>query len=495
MHFPRYRPSRQLVRLICLMFLISCIFPSSLTAQIQLPEIGDPAGNLITPIEEARLGKAFMRSIRSSMTIIPDPLLTAYIQMLGAKLTSNRHAFGMGFNFFLIKDPQINAFAGPGGNIGVYTGLITTTESESELASVIAHEVAHVTQRHLVRTYDAVRSMSVPAAAVAIAAIIIGIAAKSPDAVAAATTGIQAGLLQRQINFTRAHEEEADRIGIQILAEAGFDPRAMPTFFSRMGKTSRLYDNGKLPEFLRTHPVTSNRMADAYGRTDRFPYRQRADSLDYHLIRATLRADEFTSAQQGVAFFRTSLNEGRYRNEAAQRYGYVLALTANREYPKAFRELAKLLQKRPEQIEFIVARANLERLSGHPTKGLTILKEGLTLYPGNYPLTIYYAQALLAQGEATKAIQLLEQQLPGRPAEPTLYRLLAQASGNAGKKTDGRRYLAEYHYTTGDLKSATRQLEMALDDRNLEYYQSAKLAARLKEIRQELSTIEGHKAK
>lgn len=475
----------------CLCLLLIAPVPATRAAEnLALPDIGNPSGNILTPAEEQRLGNAFMRSIRNSMPVIQDPLLTAYIQSLGEQLTSANEDAAGNFAFFLINSPQINAFAGPGGYIGVYSGLITTTESESELASVLAHEVAHISQKHLVRTFDAVNQMTLPAAAVAIAAVVIGAATNNPDVAVAAATGVQAGMMQREINFTRSHEEEADSIGIKTLAAAGFDPTAMPVFFSRMGKASRLYDNGKLPEFLRTHPVTSNRIADAYGRADNFPYKQRRDSLSYHLARERLRVMAFKEAGEGIAFYSKALADGRYRNEQAHKYGYALSLIANREYKAARQFITELLSSEPNQIEYIVARAELEKLSGQPEQGIEVLRQGLNEHPGNYPLSIYYAQAQLDQGKPSQAKQILDQQLSGRPDDILLYKLLAQASGDAGNKTQGHQYLAEYYYHTGDLNSSVIQLEIALKDRNLNYYESARMAARLKEIRTEKQDLD-----
>jgi predicted Zn-dependent protease len=485
--------TRRLLQRLSLRILLLCFLLPTTTTQAQeiaLPDIGNPSGNILSPAEEERLGRAFMRSIRRTMPVIQDPLLTAYIQSLGDQLVNaNTNATGS-FEFFLINSPQINAFAGPGGNIGVYSGLITTTESESELASVIAHEVAHVTQKHLVRTYDAVKSMSLPAAAVAIAAVVIGAATNTPDLAVAAAAGVQAGMIQREINFTRSHEEEADSIGIKTLAEAGFDPTSMPVFFSRMGKASRLYDNGTLPEFLRTHPVTTNRIADAYGRADAFPYKQRIDSLGYHLARERLRVLAFSDAREGIEFYSKTLRDGRHRNEESHQYGYILSLIGNRQYPEARAILEKLITKKPYQSEYIAAKADLEKKDGNPEQGLKTLAQGLKEHPGNYPLSIYYAQALLDIGKPEAVKPLLEKILMGRPDDALTYKLLAQASGDAGNKTQGHQYLSEYYYHIGALKEALMQLEIAFKDRNLSYYESAKMAARMKEIRQEKSDLE-----
>ncbi|OOZ37488.1 M48 family metalloprotease [Solemya velesiana gill symbiont] len=480
---------RRLVALICTLFFYASILSPTHAHEQTLPEIGAPSGSVLTPSEEQKLGQAFMRSIRKTMDLLDDPLANSYIQSLGNRLAQQTGSTAGSYNFFIVDNPQVNAFAGPAGNIGVYTGLITTTESESELASVMAHEIAHVSQNHLVRTYDAVSRMSVPAAAMILAAIVIGAAANNPDAAVAAATGIQAGMVQRQINFTRNHEEEADNIGIQILAAADFDPRSMPVFFDRMGQATRLYDTGQLPEFLRTHPVTSNRIADAHGRADQYRYRQRPDSLEYHLLRAQLKASEFTQDKNAVQFFGSSLRDGRYRNEEGQRYGYMLSLIAAREMDRAREQLNILLKQRPQQIHYIVADALLLKKTGQPDQGIAALIDGLTLYPGNYPLTIYLAQSLLEAGRPAEAIPVLEKQVAGHPDDSSLYKLLAQAAGDSGDTTLGRQYLAEYHYHSGNLEPAMQQLQLALSDRKLDYYRSAKMAARLKLIRQELADL------
>ena len=478
--------SRKLCSALALLLFLTSIASSIQASEIHLPDMGDSSGSLITPVEEQRLGQAFMRSIRGSMEVINDPLLTNYIESLGNRLVYGSAEANQPFTFFLVNDPQVNAFAGPGGYIGVYTGLITTTQSESELASVIAHEIAHVTQKHLVRTFDAVNRLSLPAAALMLAALVVGAAAKSPDAAVAAATGIQAGMLQRQINFTRAHEEEADRIGIQILADADFDSRAMPVFFSRLGKANQIYDSGKIPEFLRTHPVTTNRIADAFARAEDYPYRQRLDSLEYHLMRSKLRVDAIASPKDAVTEFQKALDDGRYRNEEGQRYGLVLALMANQQYKQAEKELEILLAQRPDQIDYLVTKAMLLQKLDKSVEALALMKESLKQNPGNYPLSIYYAEALVNSKQAGDAIQVLENQLEGRPGDVSLYQLLAHAAGEAGQVSLGHEYLAEYYYHSGNLQSAQQQLEIALNTKGLDYYQSAKMAARLKQIRQEV---------
>ncbi len=486
-------PSRRSTRWVVALFFWSLCLPYGYAGDIQLPEIGDPSGNLLSPTEERRLGQAFMRSIRASQPVIDDPLMNSYIQNLGNRLASHSGAAGRSFHFFLIDAPQVNAFAGPGGYIGIYTGLITTTQSESELASVVAHEIAHVTQNHLLRSFDAAQRMSLPMAALAIAALVLGAATDNAAAGVAAATGVQAGMAQRQINFTRANEEEADSFGIDTLAKADYDPQAMPVFFERMGQATRLYDSGKIPEFLRTHPVTSNRIADARGRAGSYRYRQHPDSLHYHLLRTTLRGREFSSPKQAVTFFRGTLSSGRYRNEEGERYGYVQALMRDEQYDKASQELQKLLKKRPEEIAYLVLQSKLLEKSDHRDEALKVLEDGLTLYPGNYPLSIYYAQSLVNNGEARKALEILQQQLQGRPNDQQLYLLAARAAGDLGQTTLGHQYMANHYYLTGALEPAIRQLQIALRDDSIDYYKSAKLTAQLRALEDELAELKRRK--
>ena len=485
----RRKPRVNLIRLVLFLFVQSLLTPSGYADSFALPEIGDPSGNLLSHSGEVRLGKAFIRSVRSSQPVNADPLLNDYIQSLGDRLAKNSDNPGRVFHFFLLDDAQVNAFAGPGGYIGVNTGLITTTESESELASVLSHEIAHITQNHLVRTFDALQRLSLPAAAIALTALLIGAATKQADAGLAIATGVQAGMAQSQINFTRAHEEEADSLGIQILAKAGFDPQAMPTFFDRMGQATRLYSSGELPELLRTHPVTSNRIADARGRAGDYPYRQSPDSLEYHLIRSALKYAQFNSSREAVTYFRENLINNRYRSEEGTRYGYTLALIADRQFKEARKQLDLLLRKRPEQIAYIDAEALLLEKTGKRREAQQVIQDALELYPGNLVLSMRNAILLLDIGSAQQALTLLETQLQGRPEDERLYHLAARAAGDAGKTSLAHQYMAEYYYLSGELESAVQQLQIALQDKSIDYYRSARLTARLRMLEDESNEL------
>jgi predicted Zn-dependent protease len=249
--------------------------------EINLPNIGDPSGSTISPEQERQLGENLMRWLRQNNLVVEDPIIQDYIETLGYKLVSNSDHQDQKFTFFVIADPTLNAFAAPGGFIGVNSGLIQAAQSESELAAVLAHEVAHITQRHMARSFDAAKKQNLTTAAAILAAILLG--QNSSDLAKAAITAGMAANTQMKINFTRSNEQEADRLGIQALVNAGYNPESMALFFERMEKAARLY-GPQLPEFLSTHPVSVSRIADARNRARQFKNTRVAENLNYHLI-------------------------------------------------------------------------------------------------------------------------------------------------------------------------------------------------------------------
>lgn len=446
----------------------------------ELPELGSSAAGLMTPKRERQLGKAFMRSIRRSQQVMDDPMLTDYIQALGRKLVKDSGLEGTPFSFFLVDEPQINAFAGPGGYIGIYTGLILTTHSESELASVLAHEMAHVTQQHLLRAWETASNMALPNAAVLLAAVLLG-AAVGGDAGLAAALGGQAALLQQQINFTRSNEKEADRVGIEILAKAGYEPLAMPTFFSRMSQANRVYASS-LPEFLMTHPVTTSRTADALGRAEQFPYRQAPLSLRYQMVRANLTQRRIEHADDAISELTLMLEDGRYRNRIALEYGIALAKLRAGRHAAARSDLARLNREQPDSVELAVALAKAEAADGDSRSALQRLDRALAVQPSSYALAFTYAEIALQAGDAASVASRLGLFRQFHADEPRVYKLLSEAEGKLGREAAGHEYLAEYYYLSGDLARAVRQLKIALELPEIAFYDASRLESRLTEI-------------
>lgn len=463
--------------------------PGQAASAPELPDFGDSAGNILSPVAERRLGQAFMRSIRASEKVLEDPLLDDYLNDLGQRLTRHTALGEDSFHFFLVDDPSVNAFAGPGGYIGVNTGLILTTESESELAAVLAHEIAHVTQKHLARSWQAASDMSIPQAAVLIAAAVLG-ATVSPDAGLAAMMGGQAAMLQRQIDFTRANEHEADRIGITLLADAGFEPRAMASFFTRMGRANR--DQViRLPEFLRTHPVTTTRIAEALDRAGEHGYRQPADDLRYQLLRERLRSSHQDRLTPVASDLERALAEGRYRNRDAARYGLALALMAEQKRQAGLDMLRTLHQEHPAVPEYAVAAAQAAATMGNYKQALAFLTQTEAHLPNNVPLALTRCKLLLDSGQPDQAVPLVSALLERRPQDPQVHALAAQALRQTGNVLASHEHLATHYYLRGDTQAAIQQLEIALRQKGVNFYDASRLEARLENYREELLAVDG----
>jgi predicted Zn-dependent protease len=453
------------------------------THPLDLPDFGSSADAVMTSGEERRLGEAFMQSVRKALPIDADPLLNDYITSLGNELVAAGGTGAGSYTFFLIDEPVINAFAGPGGYVGVYAGLVLAAQSEGELAAVMAHEIAHVTQRHLMRSFENQGQYTLPTLALLIGAAILG-AQVSGDVAAAAVTGIQAASIQQQINFTRDNEKEADRVGIVTLAKSGYDPFAMAGFFERLSKESRTQQNDA-PEFLRTHPVNTNRIADAVGRAETYGHRQRPDSLRFHLTRADLRQRAFRRADQSVDFFRKTLAEGRFANETAEHYGLALALERAGNLGEANAEVKALRAKQPYQAEFVILDARLQRRRGDMEGAIANLRQALSLSPTSVPLNMAQAENLMAAGRPDQALRALRTVASQRPKDPDLYKLLSDAAGRAGDKGEVHLYRAEYLYLSGDLDLAVKQLENGLRTPGVSYQNAARIQARLETLKEE----------
>jgi beta-barrel assembly-enhancing protease len=450
-----------------------------------LPDMGDASGAYLDAGLEKKLGSAFMRYVHASSDVLDDPLLSSYLQDLGAKLSRHSEAAGRSFNFFFVNNPAINAFAGPGGNIGIHTGLVLESQTESELAAVVAHEIAHVSQRHLARMIQAADQMALPAAGLLLAAILLG-ATGAGSAAAAALVGGQAALLQKQINFTRANEREADNIGMKTLSRSQFDPSAMGVFFQRMGHANTISGALTVPEFLQTHPVTSDRIADSLARAEKYAYRQAREDIRYHFTKATLRAQQFGSARSAMRHFESTLRDGRYRNEDAERYGYVQALIRGKEYAKAQQQLAKVLEHYPTHSFPLVTKARLAIAQGNNGSAVSIARSALKNTPNDYYLTLATADIMLKAHQPQQAYSLVKKLSRSHPDDDYVMRLLSRAAAGSGKRAESHAALAEYHYLRGESDVAVQQLQIALRTPGLSFHEQSKLEARSKEIDDEL---------
>ena len=458
----------------------------ALTASaIELPDIGDSSGATISPEKERRLGAAFFRSLQGHGAILEDLETQDYLQSIGRKLVLNSDGAGQEFTFFPIAATDINAFAAPGGYIGVNAGLILNTQSESELAGVLAHEISHVTQRHMARSFERAGQLSLPIAVATIAALLLGVA--NPDAGLAAFTAVSAGSAQTQINFTRANEQEADRVGMALLSRAEFDPEGMPLFFERLHIANRLTDPKFLPEFLRSHPVTTSRIADSKNRLAQYPPRDHKNTDAYLLTMARIAVVAAKSPRLAVKIFKTALSEGnRKDDQLPTHYGYALALIGVGKYGKAREELDLLLKSDDENVSYLLALADLETKAGNHKKGFRIYNRLNKLYPGYRPIVMNYTKALLQVDKTREAKALLLDYGIKHGSDRIYYELLAEAEGRDGSKIEAHLALAEFHYLSGETELAHNQLKIAQRSGHLDYYHKQRLLARLEQIEKEL---------
>ncbi|MGD9788411.1 MAG: M48 family metalloprotease [Sulfuricellaceae bacterium] len=461
-------------------FLILLLLCFPFATADDLPNLGDVSQSAMSPLEESKLGEQIMLDIHQDPTFFDDPEVTEYLNSLGYRLVSASPDNTLDFHFFTIRDNTLNAFALPGGYIGVHTGLIIAAQSESELASVLAHEIGHVVQHHLARMLARQQQNTLPTLAALAVAVLA--ARSNPQVSQAAMATAQAASVQTQLDFTREHEREADRVGLQILSKAGFDTRAIPAFFERLQRASRLYENNA-PAYLRTHPLTSERIADIENRVAEMPYKQVRDSLDFQLVRAKLRA-LLSSPAQAVKEFESNLQDKRYASEAAQHYGLALALMRAKAFDRAETEIAALRKITPPNAIVDTLSADLKMAQGKTDAAIAQYRSSLRLYPNHRALVYGLGNALLETGRLAEAEKFVRSRLNGNFSQDSrLYELQAKIYAAEGKPMLSHQSQAEAYVRLGNLTAAIEQLQIALKYGSGDFYQQSIVEARLKELR------------
>jgi len=473
---------RTLVLVLCL-----CVLPRAFAQFVQqqqnLPDLGEGAGAILPPLIERKIGEGIMREIRTrEPAYLDDPELSDYLNQLGSRLVAAVPGARQDFEFFAVRDPSINAFAMPGGFVGVHTGLLTAAESESEVASVLGHEIAHVTQRHIARQLGQQQQMQLPGLIALAAALLLG--RSRPDLAQGAIMAAQGAVISTQLSYTRDFEREADRIGFQTIDKAGFDVRAMASFFEKMQRNTRVMDDGSVPGYLRSHPVTTERIADVQARAANLPYRQHPDSLDFHLVRAKLRA-EALEPREAVIEFTAAVGDLRYANETAARYGLAIALLSAKRPADAQAELNRLGERVKESSMFTTLAARIRLAQGDGAGALAILKQGFARWPERRSVILTYADLLAAQGKSAEALAVLEPQLRLYPRDERLHEREAQAFAALGKRMRQHQAQAEVYALRGSLPAAIEQLQLAHAAGDGNFYELSAVEARLKELRAE----------
>jgi predicted Zn-dependent protease len=470
--------------------LIMAISLSSIaqTGRVNLPELGNSASNMLSNSEEREYAEGLIRQMRAYELLNEDPLINDFFSNMGYKLAANSDQPGAAFTFVVLDQPVINAFAAPGGVIALYSGLILLAETQDEVAGVLSHEIAHITQLHMYRAFEKAKTMNVLSMLAMLGLILAS--GGNGEVIQGAIMGSQAMAAQAQINFTRHNEVEADRVGIRTLSAAGYDPQGMADFFEKMGQTSRSNGEGP-PEFLRTHPVSVNRVAEAKSRIQNLPPVEAGEGRQFYIVQARLRALLENDPKKAIDHFNNELkkplSDARINGNL---YGLAIATQRNAQFEEAEAILSDLLEKQPSQLAFQLQMANLHRKKGQPQQAIDSLAELYHTFPGNQAIALEYGKALLDMSDpksAETASEVLKQQLVRRKNDPALYALYARAANLAGDEIRSTEAIAESYYQRGGTEEAITQLESLERRSDLDYYQRARVSARLMELRIEVS--------
>lgn len=504
--------------------LTTCVIAASVNLaaardDVRLPDIGSSAAAIMSQSEQDNYGASVLHELRSYGLVLDDPLLNDYLYGLGHRLAAASNRSDLNFTFFIVRDNEINAFAVPGGYIAVNAGLINVMQREDELAGVVGHEIAHVTQQHLLRAYEDMKKASLPIALAMLGAM-IATAGRTDDAAQAALISGTALIQQKQIDFTRSDETEADRFGIQTLAKAGFDPHAMANAFTALSRVMRV--NGiDVPEFLRTHPVDVNRIADAKARADALDNtaRDRREQFSamntstpttggllgswkapdmpvavdgrarseayYQLMRERSRVLAAASAQEMAAYYRENFKDDTTFDTPATRYGYALALMRADQASKARDELMKLAEAEPAQPIFQLGLAQAMERNGERVVAEKRFETLQQNYPGNRVYALALADALIARGEkpaAQRAQVLLRPLLERFGNDPDLQKSFARACELSGDKVRAAEAYADVAFLNGRAEDALGQLKALTEKSELDYYQRARIDARIAQL-------------
>lgn len=453
----------------------------------ELPDMGSPEAAIISHSDERQLGYMIVQQLRDQNALIDDPEINEYVNAVGDRLAAQSPDGAQGFQFFVVKDSVINAFAVPGGFVFINYGLILATNSESELASVLGHEIAHVTQHHIARAIRAQSQQSMTTMAAMLAAILLGALGGGHGGGQVIEGGIAAaqGLAaQQQINFTRGEEEEADRVGIGYLAGAGFDTNAMGDFFEVLSRQEGLAAT-YIPQMLIDHPVTTDRIAEARSRAAQFPPRKAKDSLSYALVRERVRVLTAPGDTDIEKVYAARLARGQ--NDMATRYGEALSLMADNRPVEAERILFQLTKEHEGVTMLHSALGQAEVKAGQTNDALGTFKRAVKLFPRNVPITVRYAESLVQAGNAKEAHAVLLDLFNNVPPTPEQIRLTANTASAAGDTGDAYYYMGEYQIAGGNLQLAAMQYQLALASPNLTQIQRQRYQARLDEVREYLA--------
>ena len=462
---------------------LACLFATPAMTN-ELPSLGDSSSGIVSPEQEHQLGRAWLSLLRGQVRQMSDPLMKDYLERSVYRLAETSQLEDRRLEFVLLESPQLNAFAAPGGIIGVNGGLFIHAQTEAEYASVLAHELAHLSQRHFARGLEAQQRMQLPVMAALLAGVVAA-AAGAGDAGIAAIVSSQAAAIQAQRRFSRQNEQEADRIGLINLERAGYDPRAMPDMFGRLMRQYR-YDQ-KPPEFLLTHPVSESRIADTRNRAEQYPNGGVQDSLRYQLMRARIQLKFESTPGLSVKRFRAMLSDDPSLDAA--RYGLALAQIAGGQLDEAATNLQPLLEKEPDDATYNLAQVELDITANRLQAAQQRVERLLQLYPGSYPVRQANIDLLTKQNRLDQAERELDRLIEVRRNDPDIWYQVSEIRGLTKNIVGLHQARAEFFALVGDYDQAIEQLDFA-KRRSSNFQIAARIDARQKALIDEKRMID-----
>lgn len=492
--------TRELNKALVLVALMAALFSVIVHAQVsvqnlptsgvdgnrnQLPEIGVVASDALTIDKEKLIGDAIMRQLRGQAPLVLDPVLQEYVQGIGNRLVIQADNTKFPFTFFMINNPVINAFAFYGGHIGIHTGLIAQASNESELASVLAHEVAHVTQRHLARRVQSQQKSGPLQIASVLGGILVALA--DPEAGMAVLQAGIAGGQQASINFTRNNEEEADAIGINILYRAGFDPQGAPGFFGKLAAQRR--GQSDQLAFLQTHPLPEDRVAQTITRARSYGPRPVAPSLDFHLAKARILARYMGTNDRNISIFQNQLNSGSNVERKAARYGLAISLFENEQYNDSLEIMQQLLKSDPENLFYLDLLTDIYIQQQRPELAVSLLSPHWQLRPQNHVLTLNLANAYIYSQNYEPAVEMLRDLLLIDNENFLAYQLLNDAYNRNQQKKEAHMAQAEIYALISAYPLAIDELQFAYNQVSADTLEKQRIKGRIQQLRQAQETM------
>ena len=439
---------------------LSLVFISSflMNSEETLPELGDASSSAISLSSEYKLGRLYMAQLRRSLPDLQDPIVQDYTEHMIYRLSEYSQLEDRRLEIMLINNKDINAFAAPGGTIGVHSGLIYHADDEGQFASVLSHELAHLSQRHFARRIQRQQDRSLSNALIILASVAIA-ASSSPEAIMAG----QQVLEQQAMSYSRSNEQEADRIGFLTLISAGFNPDSMPQMFEKLQSLSRLSGANDL-EFLRSHPLTKKRISDSRNRAREIQGSNYKNSLEYRLIKQRISISFYKTSRQAVSQLKQENRRAKNNEDKIiSGYGLALALSRDNKYSQALEEVRKTLKLDKENLILQTALLEIHLDAKNGLEAVAVGNKLLEMNPGNYPVSMFYARALMDQQAYDEAENTLKDLLLKRKEDPQIWYWLAEIQGLNKKIIGLHQSRAEYFYLTANYDRAIEHLRYALE--------------------------------